>query len=110
MSPIRPKAPKTPEAPQHAEPSPTSQLATSPASSMPSSLMDSKRLLEEETLVVDLVTTDEVVLPAQLPQTVAIPSGPQPPKPKTSTIQPLKRIRRPDIEKGTKIILSGLDE
>ncbi|KXH64051.1 hypothetical protein CSAL01_10054 [Colletotrichum salicis] len=98
---VQPKAPKTPEAPQHAEPSPTSQLATPPASSMPSTSTDSKCLLEEENDVIDLVTTDKVVLPAQLPQTVAIPFEPQPLKPTTSTIQPLVRIRHPDIEKGT---------
>lgn len=99
---VQPKAPKTPEAPQHAEPSPTSQSATPPASSMVTTPTDSKSLPEEGDGVIDLVTTDKVVLPVIVPQKVATPSEPQPSNATASSTQPLRRLRRPDTEKGTK--------
>ncbi|KAK7449915.1 hypothetical protein Landi51_05632 [Colletotrichum acutatum] len=102
---VQPKAPKMLEAPQHVEPPPISQSATPPASSMTTTPTDSKTPPEEGDDVIELVTTDKVVLPAVVPQTVTVPSEPQPPKSTASSIQQLKRIRRPDAQKGTKSIL-----
>ncbi|KXH62861.1 hypothetical protein CNYM01_03722 [Colletotrichum nymphaeae SA-01] len=103
---VQPKAPKTPEAPQDVEPPPISQSTTPPASSMTTTTpTDSQSPPEEGDDVIDLVMTDKVVLPDLVPQTVTIPSESQPSKSRASSIQQLKRIRRPDTQKGTKGIL-----
>ncbi|KXH25471.1 hypothetical protein CSIM01_09265 [Colletotrichum simmondsii] len=101
--------PKAPEAPQDVEPPPISQSTTPPASSMTTTTpTNSQTPPEEGDDVIDLVMTDKVVLPDLVPQTVTIPSESQPSKSRASSIQQLKRIKRPDTQKGTKgIIFNG---
>ncbi|KAK1471235.1 hypothetical protein CTAM01_16624, partial [Colletotrichum tamarilloi] len=99
------KGTKDARTPQHVEPPPMSQSTTALASSMTTTTTDSSSPPEEGDDVIDLVTTDKVGLPDPLPQTVTVPSEPQPSKSRASSIQQLKHIRRPDTQKGTKGIL-----
>ncbi|KAK1470290.1 hypothetical protein CCUS01_06392 [Colletotrichum cuscutae] len=82
-----------------------SQSTTAPASSMTTTSTDSSSPPEEGDDVIDLMTTDKVGLPDPVPQTVTVPSEPQPSKSRASSIQQLKHVRRPDTQKSTNGIL-----
>ncbi|KAI3545151.1 hypothetical protein CSPX01_05101 [Colletotrichum filicis] len=77
---------------------------------MTTTTTDSSSPPEEGDDVIDLVTTDKVGLPDPVPQTVTVPSEPQPPKSRASSIQQLKHIRRPDTQKSTKTACHSKDD